>query len=285
MFVDNPITEEEMYLYNNGKLFHSYLRFGSHKMVKDGVRGVNFVVWAPNAVKVCVVGNFNNWQSSLHSMQKLGTGGVWELFVSGLECGEIYKYEVHTSNQKVFLKADPFAFFSEVRPNTASVVYSLTDYIWEDVNWQKDKILSSVYNTPMNIYEVHFGSWRKKYDNSFLTYRDMAEELVSYVKNMGYTHIEILPLMEHPYDGSWGYQLTGYYSVTSRYGSPHDFMYFVDKCHQAGIGVIMDWVPGHFCKDAHGLGLFDGSQLYEKEEHAQWGTYRFNFDCSEVWSF
>lgn len=276
---------EELYLFNRGEFFHSYLKFGAHKGSLDGSTGVHFTVWAPNAIRVSVAGDFNNWQGLNHKMKCLGSTGVWTIFIPHLDNGVLYKYEVETLCGDFLLKADPFAFFSEVRPQTASIVYSLEGYEWGDARWIQKQEDNSFQTKPMSIYEVHPGSWRRKEDNNFYSYRDLAEQLVPYAKDMGFTHIELLPIMEHPFDGSWGYQVTGYYSATSRYGTPHDLMYFIDKCHQAGIGVILDWVPGHFCKDAHGLGLFDGTPLYESDEHLQWGTYKFDFSRTEVWSF
>ncbi|MEW6662301.1 MAG: 1,4-alpha-glucan branching protein GlgB [Bacillota bacterium] len=279
------LTEKEIYLFNRGELYHSYLKFGAHQTKLNGLEGVHFAVWAPNAAKVSVVGDFNSWQGKAHSMERKGESGVWVLFVPGLKEGEMYKYEIHTGEGQVLLKADPFAFYSELRPNTASIVYSLEGYQWKDHQWFKSKKRKPPQEQPLLIYEVHLGSWKRKEDGSFLTYRELAGFLPGYVKGMGFTHIELMPLMEHPFDGSWGYQITGYYSPTSRYGTPQDLMYFIDCCHRAGIGVILDWVPGHFCKDAHGLGRFDGTDLYERDEHEQWGTYKFNFGRTEVWSF
>ena len=279
------LKPEELYLFNRGELFHSYLKFGAHKGSLNEIWGVHFIVWAPHAIRVSVVGDFNNWRGSAHRMKCLGSTGVWSIFIPYIDNGVLYKYEIETSYGEILLKADPFAFYSEFRPQTASIVYSLEGYEWNDHLWIQEQEQVSVQSRPMLIYEVHLGSWRRKEDNTFYSFRDLAEELVPYVRDMGYTHIELMPIMEHPYDGSWGYQITGYYSVTSRYGTPHDLMYLIDKCHQAGIGVILDWVPGHFCKDAHGLGRFDGTPIYESDEHLQWGTYKFDFSRSEVWSF
>ncbi len=279
------LKPEELYLFNRGEYFHSYLKFGAHKGSLDGSSGVHFAVWAPNAIRVSVVGDFNNWQGFDHKMSCLGSTGVWSIFIPYLDRGVLYKYEIETIFGQVLLKADPFAFFAEIRPRTASIIYSLEGYEWGDDQWIGKQKECSSQSKPMLIYEVHPGSWRRKEDNSFYSYRDLADELVPYARDMGFTHIELLPIMEHPFDGSWGYQVTGYYSVTSRYGTPHDLMYFIDKCHQAGIGVILDWVPGHFCKDEHGLVRFDGTPLYESHEHLQWGTYKFDFSRTEVWSY
>ena len=278
------LNPEELYLFNRGELFHSYLKFGAHKGSLNDIWGVHFTVWAPHAISVSVVGDFNHWHGSHHKMECLGSTGVWHIFIPYLDNGVVYKYEIETLTG-VLLKADPFAFFAEVRSQTASIVYSVEGYEWNDGLWHQEQERLSVQSRSMLIYEVHLGSWKRKEDNAFYSFRDLAEELVPYVRDMGYTHIELLPIMEHPYDGSWGYQVTGYYSVTSRYGTPHDLMYLIDKCHQAGIGIILDWVPGHFCKDAHGLGRFDGTPIYESDEHQQWGTYKFDFSRTEVWSF
>lgn len=278
------LTEAEIYLFNSGELYHSYLKFGAHRIELQGEEGVHFALWAPNAAGVAVVGDFNGWRGEAHAMEKRGKSGVWSLFVPGLQEGELYKYEIHTGAGQALLKADPFAFYAEKRPNTASRIHSLTGYQWQDHRWQAGK-KNPPQEQPLLIYEVHLGSWRRKKDGSFLTYRELAGVLPEYVKGMGFTHLELLPVMEHPYDGSWGYQITGYFAPTSRYGTPQDLMYFIDSCHQAGIGVILDWVPGHFCKDAHGLRSFDGTSLYEGDDHEQWGTCKFNFARREVWSF
>jgi len=255
-------------------------------MVKQNqTHGVRFTVWAPNAMSVFVVGNFNHWQGRNHLMDKQGETGVWTLFIPEIGEGEVYKYEIKTPSGERLLKADPFAFYSEMRSNTASVVYGIENYPWQDGAWTELREQKALLNAPVLIYEVHLGSWKRNEDGSFYTYRQLAAELVPYLSIMGFTHLELLPVMEHPFDGSWGYQITGYYAVTSRYGAPHDLMYLINQCHQAGISVIMDWVPGHFCKDYHGLALFDGTALFEDEEHVQWGTYKFDFSRTEVWSF
>ncbi|MGI6678128.1 MAG: 1,4-alpha-glucan branching protein GlgB [Dehalobacterium sp.] len=279
------LSLKEMFLFNEGTYYHCYQKFGSHRVRINGIWGVHFAIWAPRALRVCVIGNFNGWQGSVHTMEKQGETGVWTLFVPYLTTGEIYKYEIFTADGTTLLKSDPWAFHCEVRPHTASVVYDLAGYLWGDKDWMEKINGEFIREQPINIYEVHLGSWRRHQNGSFLNYRELAHQLVPYVKEMGYTHIELLPLMEHPLDCSWGYQVTGYYAATSRYGTPHDLKYFIDCCHQAGLGVIMDWVPGHFCKDAHGLGCFDGENLFEGEEHDQWGTYKFDFSRTEVWSF
>ncbi len=268
----------------------SYRRLGAHIIKENGNTGVRFCVWAPNAQVVRVVGDFNSWNGEAHKMNKDDVTGEWSLFIEGLEEGENYKYEVKRIHGDIVLKSDPCGFFQEVRPDTASIVYDLFDYKWGDVGYRRGKRQHKLYEGPVNIYEVHFGSWKRKKDGTMLSYRELADELVKYVCEMGYTHIEIMPLVEHPFDGSWGYQGTGYFAITSRYGEPKDFMYFVDQCHQNGIGVIIDWVPAHFCKDMHGLAKFDGTSLYEyfdsrKAENYQWGTLNFDLGRDEVVSY
>ncbi|MGI1660294.1 MAG: 1,4-alpha-glucan branching protein GlgB [Desulfitobacterium sp.] len=279
------LTPKEMVLFNRGEFYHSFLKFGAHFIKHQEGWGTFFSLWAPYATHVSVVGDFNDWCGVNHPMNKWEDHGVWTLFIPGLEQGEIYKYEVLTATGERALKADPFAFFSEVRPNTASVVYSLEGYLWHDQTWLDKRKTTDYKLMNLSIYEMHLGSWKRKEGGGFYSYREIAPELISYLKKMGYTHVEFLPLLEHPYDGSWGYQGTGYYASTSRYGPPQYLMALIDQCHQANIGVIMDWVPGHFCKDAHGLGNFDGSDLFEKEVHEHWGTYKFDYTRSEVWSF
>jgi 1,4-alpha-glucan branching enzyme len=257
----------------------------------EGVGGVRFAVWAPNAKRASVVGDFNQWDGRRHPMRFHVDSGLWELFIPGLNKGELYKYEIKTHYKDyVVKKADPLAFYSEMRPKTASIVWDIGGYQWQDEEWMAQRRASSPDETPVSIYEVHLGSWRRKNGWEWLTYRELADELVPYVKEMGYTHVELLPIAEHPFDGSWGYQVTGFFAPTSRYGTPQDFMAFVDACHQAGIGVILDWVPAHFPKDKHGLSFFDGTHLYEHEdprlgEHPDWGTYIFNFGRNEVRQF
>jgi 1,4-alpha-glucan branching enzyme len=283
-------TVEQHQLFHEGSDLHSYQHMGAHIVKQEGVKGVRFRVWAPNAEWVSVVGDFNRWDTDSHTMIKISHLGIWELFVPELGQNQLYKYAIGTHNNEILLKSDPYAFYSELRPATASIVYDLKNYRWNDELWQSRKKDTPPYHKPMLIYEVHIGSWKRKEDQGFLSYRELAHELVDYVVEMGYTHIELLPIMEHPFDGSWGYQVTGYFAVTSRYGTPKDFMYFVDQCHQKGIGVILDWVPAHFPKDAHGLARFDGTSLYEHEdprkgEHQQWGTLIFNYGRYEVQSF
>ncbi len=271
--------------------YEAYNYFGSHPYSDQNKKGFVFRVWAPNAVSVSVVGDFNEWDHRIHSMEKISHEGIWELFINNMKESSLYKYAITTKDGRVLFKADPFAFYSETKENTASYTYSLEDkFIWTDEEWQTSKKEWNVYESPVNIYEVHLGSWRKTEDNKELNYREIADELIPYVKKMGYTHLELLPLAEYPFDGSWGYQICGYYSVTSRYGKPEDFMYLVNLAHENGIGVIMDWVPAHFPKDAHGLYEFDGEPLYEyadplKQEHKEWGTRIFDFGREEVRSF
>jgi 1,4-alpha-glucan branching enzyme len=283
---------DDLYLLHEGSLYQSYKLLGAHLSKDKKQPGVRFTVWAPNAIDVRVVGDFNSWSGSEHFMAPLSTLGVWMLFVPEAKEDDLYKYEIHTRDGRVLTKADPYAFYSELRPGTASRVYDLDGYEWKDTKWQKQKEKTSVYHNPLSIYEVHLGTWKKeeRFSDVLYPYSQLADELVDYVADLGYTHIELMPLAEHPFDRSWGYQATGYYSVTSRHGSPKDFMYFVDRCHQRGIGVIMDWVPGHFCKDDHGLRQFDGDPLYEyedplKAEKPEWGTLTFDFGRPEVISF
>ncbi len=279
------LSIEEIYLFNRGELYRGYTKFGSHIIAEGGLQGTFFAVWVPDVEAVSVVGDFNLWSSKRNPMDKVGDTGVWTLFIPKILLGQLYKYEIQAKGGDIFLKSDPFAFYSELRPLTASRVYCLEGYDWLDQEWIFRSQISPPHTKPMLIYEVHLGSWRRKEDGRFYNWRSFTEDLLKYVLEMCYTHIELMPVMEHPYDGSWGYQVTGYYSCTSRYGNPQDLMYFVDRCHQAGIGVILDWVPGHFVKDAHGLGRFNGKPVYEKDEHGQWGTYNFNFSKTEVWSF
>ncbi|SNT13241.1 1,4-alpha-glucan branching enzyme [Anaerovirgula multivorans] len=283
-------SEYDQYLFHEGTHYQSYNIMGAHLIEEEEKKGVRFSVWAPNAKEVGVVGSFNSWNSKRHLMKKINSSGVWSIFIENVMIGDLYKYEIHAREGEVLLKADPYGFYAEVRPNTATKVYSLDGYDWRDREWRQKKERECSYQQPINIYEVHLGSWKQKDHGEFLSYRELARELVDYVVEMGYTHIEVLPLAEHPFDGSWGYQATGYYAVTSRYGTPHDFMYFVDQCHQKGIGVILDWVPGHFCKDDHGLRAFDGTTLYEYKQHQKaenggWGTLNFDLEKPQVRSF
>jgi 1,4-alpha-glucan branching enzyme len=287
------LTEYDLYLSGEGTHYLNYEKLGAHVREVAGVRGVQFAVWAPNARRVSVVGNFNVWDGRVHPMRHRGSSGIWEIFIPGLNEGEVYKFEIlSSSGSQPVLKTDPYGFAGEVRPQNASVVRTIDGYQWKDVPWMETRSLRDWLHSPMSIYELHAGSWRRNEEdgNRWLTYRELATELIPYVKSMGFTHIELLPIMEHPLDASWGYQTVGYFAVTSRYGSPADFMYFVDRCHQEDIGVILDWTPAHFPRDAHGLGLFDGTHLYEHADprrgaHPDWGTYVFNYGRNEVQNF
>ncbi|MBP3808660.1 MAG: 1,4-alpha-glucan branching protein GlgB [Eubacterium sp.] len=276
--------------FNEGLHYNIYEKLGSHPMEVDGVMGTLFAVWAPNAERVSVVGNFNNWDGRRYQMRKLDYSGIFELFIPGDFEDEIYKYEIRAKSGDVFMKSDPYAVCSEIRPANASRVTKL-DYKWKDSEWMSKREKKNLASKPMNIYEVHLGSWKRPDDGrEFLNYREIAKKLAKYMKDMGYTHVELMPIMEHPFDPSWGYQVTGYYAPTSRYGKPTDFMYFVDYMHEQGIGVIIDWVPAHFPKDEHGLGRFDGTPLYEnadplRGEHPHWGTYIFDYGRNEVRNF
>lgn len=275
--------------FTEGSNYESYKFMGAHPSVENNVGGYLFNLWAPKAKEVRVVGDFNNWTGHDHKMKLLHEKGLWSLFIPALRPGEIYKYEVVDSENKIHLKADPYGFFSEKRPNTASILTEKSTYRWGDGRWIGKRRKSNIYESPLNIYEVHLGSFiRKKED--FASYEEITEALITHVKNMGYTHIEVMPLTEHPLDDSWGYQVTGYFSPTSRYGTPWELKKFIDKCHRANLGVILDWVPGHFCKDSHGLFNFDGTHLYEynhplKYENPGWGTANFDLGKPEVKSF
>jgi 1,4-alpha-glucan branching enzyme len=283
------LTDFDLHLHGEGTHYQAYRMLGAHVVELDGVQGVRFAVWAPNAETVSVTGDFNQWDRSQSPMTHRA-GGVWELFVPGLNQGAHYKYCVRSRFGAEQEKADPFAFFSEVPPRTASIVWSLSNYQWNDSAWMEARAQRNLLREPVSIYEVHLESWLRGPNNEWLTYRELAERLAEYVANMGYTHIELMPVMEHPFSGSWGYQVTGYYAPTSRFGTPDDFRFFIDRFHQRGIGVILDWVPGHFPRDAHGLWRFDGTALYEHEdprqgEHREWGTMIFNYGRNEVRNF
>jgi 1,4-alpha-glucan branching enzyme len=286
------ISEDDLFLFNEGNLHHAYNKLGAHIIDQGGVKGVHFAVWAPTARRVSVVGDFNNWDGRHHMMRDRGSSGVWEIFIPELAEGTLYKYEIYTQRKQVILKADPYAFCTELVPKTASYVYNIEGYEWEDKEWMKKRKKKNLHEEPMFIYEVHLGSWMRipEEKNRPLSYRELAHKLVEYVTEMGFTHIELLPIAEHPFGGSWGYQVSGYFSPTRRFGTPRDFMYFVDYCHQHNIGVILDWVPAHFPKDAYALAWFDGTGLYEhadprKGEHQDWGTLIFNFGRNEVRNF
>ena len=286
----NIDTYSQLELFLEGKSTHAYKFLGSHFMSIAGRDGVVFRVWAPNAKSVAVVGDFNGWDENANYMYRILGTGVWEAFIEGIGEYENYKYSIENPWGGRQQKADPYAFHAQTRPENASKVYDIDGYEWGDDEWYEYQKKNPHKNQPINIYEINAGSWKKNEDGSFYSYRQLAEDLVPYVKDMGFTHIEFMPLTEFPFDGSWGYQVTGYYAATSRYGTPKDLMYFIDECHKAGIGVILDWVPAHFPKDAHGLARFDGTGCYEYEdwrigEHKEWGTYIFNFGRYEVKSF
>ena len=291
-YVFEPVIDPiDVSLFNEGQHYEIYDKLGAHPMEVEGVKGTLFALWAPNAERVSVVGNFNNWDGRRYQMRKIDYSGIFELFIPGDFVGEIYKYEVASKKGDVFMKADPYGFSSEVRPANASIVTDLSSYKWTDDKFMLGRDKKKVLEKPMNVYEVHLGSWKRPLDGrEFFNYREIAEKLADYMLSMGYTHVELMPVMEHPFDPSWGYQVTGYYAPTSRYGTPEDFMYFVDYMHGKGLGVIIDWVPAHFPKDEHGLGRFDGTALYEHEdpkkgEHPHWGTYIFNYGRNEVRNF
>ncbi|MCG6981105.1 MAG: 1,4-alpha-glucan branching protein GlgB [Deltaproteobacteria bacterium] len=286
------MAEVDLYLFGQGDHHKIYQKLGAHPMEINGVRGVYFAVWAPNARNVSVIGNFNVWHGGKHQMRVLGSSGVWELFIPDIGVGEVYKYEVKDRSGNIFEKSDPYGFQFEVRPNTGSIVADMNKHEWSDQEWMEKRRNTDPLRQPISVYEVHLGSWMRvpEEGNRFLTYRELAHQLVDYVKEMGFTHIQLLPVAEHPFDASWGYQVLGYYAPTSRFGPPQDFQYFVDYCHQNYIGVIVDWVPAHFPRDGHGLAYFDGTHLYEhadprKGAHQDWGTMVFNFERNEVRNF
>jgi 1,4-alpha-glucan branching enzyme len=286
------LTDYDLYLSGEGTHYQKYEKLGAHVREVAGVRGVHFGVWAPNALRVSVVGDFNFWDGRVHPMRLRGETGIWELFVPGLDEGTLYKFEIRSRVGYWGLKSDPYGFAAEKRPHNASVVVNIDKHQWNDAPWLAQRASRDWLHSPMSIYELHLGSWRRKPDegNRWLTYRELAGELIPYVKRMGYTHIEMMPVMEHPLDKSWGYQTVGYFAVTSRFGTPEDFMYFIDRCHQEGIGVILDWTPAHFPRDAYGLAFFDGTHLYEhadprKGAHPDWGTLVFNYGRNEVQNF
>jgi 1,4-alpha-glucan branching enzyme len=289
---DLVFSDLDLYLFGEGNHTRIYEKLGAHPMTRDGVEGTHFAVWAPNAKRVSVVGDFNEWDGRAHPMRSLGDSGVWAEFVPGARIGHRYKLEIAARTGAILEKADPFGFAFEVPPLSASIICRI-DYEWRDHDWMRQRPeFDSWYRRPMAVYEVHLGSWARVPEDGerYLTYRELADRLVPYVKEMGYTHIELLPVMEHPFSGSWGYQVIGFYAPTSRFGSPAEFKAFVDECHRHGIGVILDWVPGHFPKDAHGLAQFDGTALYEhadprQGEHRDWGTLIFNYGRNEVRNF
>lgn len=286
----NDKLEKQLYLFNQGTYYHSYELLGAHVCEIDGKKGAMFRVWAPRAKSVSLVGDFNGWDNTRHKMTPIGNSGVWEVFAEWAKTFDKYKYEITTAKGHKIMKADPYAFYNETNRSDASMVYDIEGYEWHDNEYTYFKSRKNIYQSPINIFEVNLGSWKRKENGDYYTYRMLADELIPYVVKMGFTHIEIMPINEYPFDGSWGYQTTGYFSVTSRFGTPHDLFYFVDKCHQNGIGVILDWVPAHFPKDAHGLANFDGQPLYEnvgwdRREHKGWGTLRFDYGRTQIQSF
>ncbi len=288
------ISEADQYLFAQGTHYDIYKKLGAHLSVEDGKEGVLFAVWAPNAADVHVVGSFNGWNETANPMNKLGEGGIWSLFIPDVGIGSMYKFLITAQDGRKLYKADPFANYAEYRPGTASIVTDLEGFAWKDDKWMAERDKKDIEKEPMAIYECHIGSFMKHPDNGteegFYSYKEFADRIVKYLKEMKYTHIELMGIAEHPFDGSWGYQVTGYYAPTSRYGTPKDFMYLVNELHKAGVGVILDWVPAHFATDAHGLGEFDGSCIYEhpdprRGEHPDWGTKIFNYGKPEVKNF
>src|SRR5277367_4113942 len=287
------LTEYDLYLSGEGTHYLKYEKLGAHVREVAGVTGVHFGVWAPNAKRVSVVGDFNSWDGHVAPMRSRGASGIWEIFLPGLDVGALYKFEILSRvGNEIGLKSDPYGFFAELRPKTASVVCNIDHYDWKDSAWLEARAARDWLHSPMSVYEVHLGSWRRKADEGdrWLTYRELTDTLIPYAKQMGYTHLELMPIMEHPFDASWGYQTVGYYAVTSRFGTPSDFMFFVDRCHQEGLGVILDWTPAQFPRDAHGLAFFDGTPLYEHADprrgtQPDWGTLVFNYGRNEVQNF
>ncbi len=290
---DPGLTDFDLYLFGEGRHERIYDKLGAHPYAEGGASGVRFAVWAPNAERVSVVGGFNGWNGNAHVMHGRGSSGVWELPVAGLGAGTAYKYEIRDRNGRLHLKTDPYAFAMQLRPDNCSVVTSLDGHVWQDSDWLAQRGRADPRRSPFNAYEVHLGSWRRPWDlrvPPFMSWLEAAEQLIPYVLDMGYTHLELMGVAEHPLDASWGYQVAGYYAATARYGTPRDFMEFVDRCHQSGIGIILDWVPAHFPRDEHGLASFDGSALYEHAdarlgEHREWGTKVFNYGRHEVRNF
>jgi 1,4-alpha-glucan branching enzyme len=283
------LTDYDLYLLGEGKHLEAYRRMGAQLRQIEGVSGVNFAVWAPNSPAVSVVGDFNEWDGRRHPMRRRSSSGVWELFIPGVRTGQKYKFRIKTPSGEIADRSDPYGFTAEMPPCTASVIADLDAFQWQDQSWMQQRAADHPLEKPMVVYEVHLGSWKHDAQrlHGWMNYRDLAHQLVDYCLKMGYTHLELLPVSEHPFTASWGYQTVGYYAVTSRYGSPADFMYFVNHCHQHGIGVLIDWVPAHFPRDGHGLRRFDGTALYEHEdprqgEHPDWGTLIFNYGRSEV---
>lgn len=302
------LTSDDIYLFSNGMWQRAWEKMGAHRDVQNGTEGWMFRVWAPQVVSVHLVGDFNGWDPLSTPLTRADNSDIWETFVPGLQLGDLYKYAIKSDEGELLWKADPFGFFAETCPGTASKLWDISGYAWKDATWLRRRAERDIMKSPLNIYEVHLGSWKRHGNEpqgepredgtwpgpgdpfpaqrgTYYTYDDLSDELVAYVKKMGYTHIEVMPLMEHPFDGSWGYQATGYFAATSRYGTPQQLMHFVDSCHKAGIGVILDWVPGGFCANAEGLATFNGHMLFEREIHPNWGTHKFDFGRPEVRSF
>lgn len=302
------LTSDDIYLFSNGMWQRAWEKMGAHRDVQNGTEGWMFRVWAPQVVSVHLVGDFNGWDPLSTPLTRADNSDIWEAFVPGLQLGDLYKYAIKSDEGELLWKADPFGFFAETCPGTASRLWDISGYAWKDATWLRRRAERDIMKSPLNIYEVHLGSWKRHGNEpqgepredgtwpgpgdpfpaqrgTYYTYDDLSDELVAYVKKMGYTHIEVMPLMEHPFDGSWGYQATGYFAATSRYGTPQQLMHFVDSCHKAGIGVILDWVPGGFCANAEGLATFNGHMLFEREIHPNWGTHKFDFGRPEVRSF
>ena len=302
------LSNDDLHMLGNGTWYRSYDKLGAHPASADGADGYHFAVWAPNVRSVSVIGDFNDWDESAFYLNRSSSGDVWEGFIPGVKAGQLYKYLLVSHDGEKIYKADPYAFFSELPPGTASITADISGYAWKDGDYMAERANRPLLKSPLNIFEVHLGSWKRHGNEpqgepredgtwpgpgdpfpaqrgTYYSYDDLSRELVAYVKKMGYSHIEVLPLSEHPFDGSWGYQSTGYYAPTSRYGNPKQLMHFIDACHKAGIGVIMDWVPGGFCADAHGLATFNGEMLYEHEIHPNWGTHKFDFARGQVRSF
>ncbi len=287
------ISEIDQYLFAQGTHYEIYKKLGAHFSKENGVKGVFFAVWAPNAARVNLVGEFNHWNEDSHPMEKIGPEGIYSLFVPQIKENTLYKYMITTKSGERLFKADPFANYAELRPGTASRVTDLSGFVWNDDKWMQEREQTDVQTRPISIYECHIGSWMKHPDGTedgFYTYREFADRLAAYLQEMKYTHVELMGIAEHPFDGSWGYQVTGYYAPTSRYGTPKDFMYLINRMHEMGVGVILDWVPAHFATDAHGLSCFDGECLFEhpdprRGEHPEWGTKIFNYEKNEVRNF
>jgi 1,4-alpha-glucan branching enzyme len=290
--MSTDLTDLDLHLFGEGNHHHIHRKLGAHPVTRDGVKGTRFAVWAPNAKRASVVGDFNYWDGRQHVMKPRGSSGVWEAFIAGVGPGALYKYELLTQRDHLLLKSDPYAFQMQLRPENASIVADIDGYNWDDDEWLARRRSWDPLRAPISIYELHAGSWRHSWHRrpAFLTWDELADQLIPYVLDLGYTHVELVGVAEHPFDGSWGYQVLGHFAPTARHGSPYDFMRFVDRLHQAGIGVFMDWVPAHFPKDAHGLAEFDGTHLYEhadprRGEHMEWGTKIFNYGRHEVRNF